>query len=159
MLASPRRQRAAPGDRGSELAAGLLDADEDAAKIAKIESTLAIAGAERETGVALVAALMAVDAGERYSLPMLEPRVRREKTLALLVEHFLGLANDAPLLCVVEDMHWIDPTTLDLLTRLVAHAPGHPLLLVASARPEFDVPWRDNDHVVDIRSRASTRMS
>ena len=54
------------------------------------------------------------------------------------------------MLLLFEDMHWIDPTSLELLTRIVEQAGGIRLLLLATARPEFEAPWPNLRHVVNV---------
>jgi len=51
---------------------------------------------------------------------------------------------------LVEDLHWIDPTSLELLARIVEQADGIRLLLLATARPEFEAPWPNHRHVVNV---------
>jgi predicted ATPase len=57
-----------------------------------------------------------------------------------------GSAKQAPLLMVVEDIHWLDPTSLDLANRLVEQMRRLPILLVATGRPEFAAPWHGLDN-------------
>ena len=54
------------------------------------------------------------------------------------------------MLMLVEDLHWIDPTSLELLARIVEQADGIRLLLLATARPEFEAPWPNHRHVVNV---------
>ena len=63
----------------------------------------------------LVAALMGLDATVRYGALMLTPQQRRSRTLAVLIDQLTGLASRRPVLWVIEDAHWIDPTTLELI--------------------------------------------
>lgn len=66
-----------------------------------------------------------------------DPQALRLKTMSALVELVAALANAQPLWLVVEDLHWCDPTTLELLQRLLGRVQGLPLLLLATARPAF----------------------
>ena len=77
-------------------------------------------------------------AGGRSPAPDLSPQRRRERTLAALLRRVEALARRWPVLAVVEDAHWADPTTRELLDLLVAEAPGTALLLLVTHRPEFD---------------------
>ena len=91
--------------------------------------------------VALIAELLGVPADERYPALAVSPQQKREMTLTALLDQLDGAAAQGPVLIVFEDAHWIDPTSLDLLDRMVARAANLPVLLVvtvpagASSRP------------------------
>ncbi len=69
--------------------------------------------------------------------PAGDPQLRRLSMLSTLAELFSGMAAVQPLLLMVEDLHWCDPTTLEFLQRLLARVQNQALLLLATARPEF----------------------
>ena len=97
------------------LAAGLEPADTEAARLDKLEALLRQGAEDVGEAAPLIAALLGIDAGARYPAPDLTPQQRRARTLAVLVEQLLGLARRRPVLMVLEDAHWIDPTTLELV--------------------------------------------
>jgi hypothetical protein len=66
---------------------------------------------------------------------------RKEKTLAALLAQLDGLTWEQPVLMLFEDLHWIDPTSLELLRAMVDRVQRLPVLLLATARPEFTPPW------------------
>src|SRR5262249_35200194 len=68
-------------------------------------------------------------------------------TLGALIAYFKRLAARQPVLMVFEDLHWVDPTSLELLSLTVDHIPGQRVLLLATARPEFTPPWPTHRHV------------
>jgi class 3 adenylate cyclase len=74
-------------------------------------------------------------------LPELNARQRREMTLSAILRQLNTLRRDNTLLLVLEDLHWADPTTLDLLEALTEKLEQLPILLVATSRPELSVPW------------------
>jgi class 3 adenylate cyclase/predicted ATPase len=121
------------------LAAGLEPADAEAAKFDKLEALLR-QGAEPEEAagaVPLVAALLGVDAGGRHPSPDLSPQQRRTRTLATLVGQLLGLAHrHGPVLMVVEDAHWADPTTLELVGLALDRIAGGRALILLTSRPD-----------------------
>ncbi|HEX5725083.1 MAG TPA: AAA family ATPase, partial [Longimicrobiaceae bacterium] len=84
------------------------------------------------------------DAGEPEGARM--PQQRRERTRAALLELLVGAAAQRPLLLRVEDVHWADPSTLELLELLVRQAPGLRVLALFSHRPEFKPPWGRQPH-------------
>ncbi len=84
---------------------------------------------------------------DRHRVPIADsPERQREHTLHALVEHVLGLARRQPLLMLFEDLHWVDPSTLSLLERLVGRIGEARVMLIATSRPEFDAPWGELAH-------------
>ena len=115
--------------------------DTPAQKLDKLESLLA-QGTTRVVGVApLVAALLSIPTGDRYPSLALSPQRQKAQTIAALVDHITGRSRRQPVLCLVEDAHWCDPTTLEVLERLVHRAPELRVLVLITSRPEFSVPW------------------
>jgi hypothetical protein len=102
--------------------------------------------------VALVADLLSVPTLGRWPTLDLVPQRRRERLLQALLRRMRGLAARRPVLAVVEDAHWVDPTTRELLDLLVAEAPSMALLLVVTHRPEFDAAaWLGQPHVTPVQ--------
>jgi class 3 adenylate cyclase/tetratricopeptide (TPR) repeat protein len=93
-------------------------------------------GAE-PTDVALIASLLGLDASRRYAKPDLTPEQQRARTFDALLNQVLRMARRQPVLWVLEDAHWADPTTLDLVSMCVERIAGAPVLAVVTARPEF----------------------
>jgi predicted ATPase len=89
----------------------------------------------------LIAEFMSLPGGTRYPPPELSPQRKRESILAALIRHLEGLARRQPLLITFEDIHWIDPTSRELLDLIAARIDQLPVLLVATCRPEFQLPW------------------
>src|SRR5208283_4307344 len=75
---------------------------------------------------------------------------QKERTIAALIALFEGLTKDAPVLALLEDAHWIDPTSLDVFGRLVDLLPDMRGLLVIAFRPEFIAPWLGRAHVTSL---------
>ena len=86
----------------------------------------------------------------------LSPRKRKQSTLSALLALLKSTVEQSPVLIVFEDVHWIDPTSLELLTAIVQEAPQLPLLVLITARPEFIPPWPNHAHVTTL---ALTRLS
>ncbi len=129
-----------------ERVAGFARDDTAETRWAKLRALLARSEASEEA-TALLAALLSIPAGGRYRLPGTSPQRLREKTLAALLDLFAGLVAREPALALFEDLHWSDPTTLELLARTVARVASMPVLLLMTARPEFKPPWPDQAHV------------
>ena len=130
-----------------EHAAGFLRDDAAEQKLEKLDALLARAAAEPEA-VDLIADLLSLPG--RHSAPELSPQQRKEKTLAALIAQLDGLARQQPVLMLFEDLHWIDPTSLELLAAIVDRVQRLPVLLLATARPEFTPPWPSRDHVTAL---------
>jgi predicted ATPase len=75
------------------------------------------------------------------------PQRRKERTLAALLGQLRRLARLQPILMVFEDIHWIDPTSLELRSRAIEQVGGQRILLLATARPEFTPPWPGHHHI------------
>jgi class 3 adenylate cyclase/tetratricopeptide (TPR) repeat protein len=132
-----------------ERAAGLSRDDTAEEKLAKLEAVLAQSNAPPEE-IGLIAALLSIPNAARYPLPELGPQKRKEKTLTALLAHMERLAARQPVLIVYEDVHWIDPTTLELLTLTIERVQHLPVLLLVTARPEFTPSWPAYAHVTHI---------
>ncbi len=115
------------------------------AKLDKLEALLRPTATPRD--VALIAELLAVPTDGRYPALAIGPQQKREMTLAVILDQLAGVAARKPVLVVFEDAHWIDPTSLDLLDRTVARIASLPVLLVVTARPEFQPSWVGQPHV------------
>jgi class 3 adenylate cyclase/predicted ATPase len=148
---SPHHQASAlhPFIAQLEHAAGLSREDMPEARLAKLEALLARSNASAEE-IRFIAALLSIPAGDKYPLPDLTPQRRKEKTFEVLLAQMTRLAARTPVLMLFEDAHWIDPTSLELLTLTVARASTLPLLLIVTARPEFTPPWPAEAHVTTL---------
>src|SRR5207244_11959349 len=90
----------------------------------------------------------------RPSLPVPEqdpphpvsPEQQRRKLLATVAAWLFGTTRVQPVLFVVEDLHWVDPSTLELLGLLAEQGATAPLLLLFTTRPEFSAPWPSRAH-------------
>ena len=131
-------------------AAGIERGDTAEARLAKLEALLAPSSEMLSEDVPLFAALLSIPGGERYPLPGSTPQELKSRNLAALIAYLKRLAARQPVLMVYEDLHWIDPTSLELLTRVVDLVPDLRVLLLATARSEFTPPWPSHRHVSTI---------
>ena len=132
-----------------ERAAGFERGDSPTEKLSKLDALVAQSTADPEH-VAVLANLFALPASDRYRLQELSPQKRKEKTLAALLAQLDGLAARQPVFMIFEDIHWIDPTSLELLAAIVEHVPQLRVLLLVTARPEFTPPWPSYPHMTTI---------
>jgi class 3 adenylate cyclase len=133
-----------------ERAAGLAPDDEPEGRLAKLEALLDPATDQLDEAVPLLAALLGIPAGDRYPALNLSPQRQKQRTLEVLIEQLAGLARQRPVIDLYEDLHWCDPSTLELLDLLVARVRRLPVLVVLSYRPEFNPPWGGQAHVTTL---------
>ena len=140
---SPHHQDTAlyPSIAQLERAAGFRRDDTDEQRLTKLEAVLALAANDLGEAVPLLAGLLSIPTGDRYPALDLTPQKRKEKTLRALVAQVEGLAARQPVLLVVEDAHWADPTSLELFELIVERASSLPLLAIVTFRTEFVPPW------------------
>ncbi|HEX6903877.1 MAG TPA: protein kinase [Thermoanaerobaculia bacterium] len=119
-------------------------------KLRRLERVLDEHGLPRPDYVPLLAALLSFPTGESYPSLVLSPEARRQRTLAAVLALLGAMAERHPLVLVVEDLHWIDPSTLELLDLLLGEIAALPLLLVATFRPELTAPWRHQTSVTQL---------
>src|SRR5246500_5578378 len=121
-----------------ERAAGFTRDDTNATRLDKLEALL---GDGAEPGdLSLIAEMLSLSGGERFPPLDLSPQRKKERTLAALLRQLQALARRQPVLMIFEDLHWIDPTSRELLDLTVEKITGLPVLLVATYRPEFPPP-------------------
>lgn len=116
-------------------------------RLERLEAHLAGLGLHAESAAPLIAQLLAIPAGERYPPSSDSPLRRKRRTLDLLFAWLLAQSGRQPLLLVVEDVQWVDPTTRELLARFFAADPVQPVLLVLTFRTGFAPPWAHRSHV------------
>src|SRR5271169_5313628 len=90
---------------------------------------------------------MSLPASDRHPLPNLSPQRKKERTLGALIRRLDGLARQQPVVIVFEDVHWIDPTSHELLDLTVERIRNLPVLLIVTFRPEFQPPWTGQPQV------------
>ncbi len=119
-------------------AASLDPADSDAAKLEKLEALLRRGVEDAGEVAALVAPLLGIDPTARYGRAAdLAPQRRRARTLAALVEALVGLSRRrGPVLMMLEDAHWIDPTTLELVGLEIDRIANARVLMLVTSRPD-----------------------
>jgi predicted ATPase/class 3 adenylate cyclase len=133
-----------------ERAAGFERTDSPAERLVKLQSLLAQAVADADQAAALLANFLSLPSDDHYRLSELNSQKRKEMTLAALLAQLQGLAARQPVLAIFEDVHWIDPTSLELLTVTVDRVPQLRVLLLITARSEFTPPWPDHAHVTTV---------
>ena len=139
-----------------ERTAGLTPDDSAKAKLDKLDALLAPAGTAPQD-LALLAEMLSLTNDGRYPALDLSPQQRRQRTLEAIVAQIEGLACRTPVLLIFEDAHWVDPTSLEVLSRLVDKVEALRTLLVILFRPEFEPPWTGRAHVTALILNRLTR--
>ena len=132
-----------------KIAAGFRRNDTDRQRLERLEALAEDRGRHGEA-VSLLAALLSVPLGDAYPPLALAPQQLKERTIRALAAEFHRVAAKQPVLYIMEDLHWVDPTTLELLNRLVARAASLPVLVVLTFRPEFAAPWAGLSNVTSL---------
>ena len=129
-----------------ERAAGFARADDSAVRGRKL-AEMAAASGMTDDDLSLLADLLSVASEDSTKNSELTPQRKKEKTFDLLIRNLEGIAQLHPVLMVFEDVHWIDPTSRELLDRTIARVERLPVLLLATFRSEFQPPWIGQPHV------------
>ena len=138
-----------------EQAAGFSNADSTADKLDKLEAMLARDSMDVATVAPLFAALLSIDAGDRYPAHGMSPQQQKEETLKLLADRVVEFAARQPVLMLFEDAHWIDPTTQELFDLIAPLIVSQRVLLVVTHRPGYQSQWSGYGHVLSL---ALTRL-
>jgi predicted ATPase len=125
--------------------------DPPAIKLSKLEAGLQPYDLPLAEVVPLLAGLLSVPLpAERYAALTLTPPQQKQQTLDALVAWLAAEAERQPMLVAWEDLHWADPTTLEVLGLVTEQAPTSPMLHVLTSRPEFSPPWPPRSHITPL---------
>jgi predicted ATPase len=120
-------------------------------KLRKLEHALSQYRLPVEESVPLFAPLLAVPLPEHPYPPLnLSPQRQRQKTLETLVAILQELAERQPVLFILEDLHWTDPSTLELMSLLLDQTPTASLLVLLTCRPHFQPAWHHRSYLTEI---------
>ena len=132
-----------------ERAAGLAHDDTPKQKLDKLDALLAQTSTSVQDA-ALFAEMLSLPNDGRYPALELTPQQRRQKTLEALTTQMEALSQQKPVLMIFEDVHWIDPTSLEVLGRTADRIRTLRVLLIVTFRPEFEPPWIGRPHVTAL---------
>jgi predicted ATPase len=100
--------------------------------------------------VSLLASLLSIPTDGRHAKPAMSAEQQKERTLDVLTALVEHLSRERPLLLVFEDVHWADPTSLELLERFILRAADAKVLAILTFRPVFTPPWTGQSHVSSV---------
>ncbi|HTZ68045.1 MAG TPA: adenylate/guanylate cyclase domain-containing protein, partial [Roseiarcus sp.] len=129
--------------------ARLARGDDAKTKLDKLEALLAMSDASREDA-ALVAEMLSVPNDGRYPELDLAPLQRRQKTMEALMGRIEAISRRSPVLIIIEDAHWADPSSLEAFGRVLDHIGALRALMLVTFRPDLEAPWVGRPHVTAL---------
>ena len=119
-------------------------------KLSKLEGFLVQYGLPLAEAVPLFASLLSLPLTADYTPLTLSPEQQKQKTMQAFLTILLRIAAQQPVLFVMEDLHWVDPSTLEFLSLLVDQGPTSRILAVLTFRPDFSPPWTGRSHLTQV---------
>ena len=132
-----------------ERGAGLSHDDTLQVKLDKLDALLNRTSTSKEHA-ALFAEMLSLPNDGRYPTLELTPEQRREQTFEALRLQIEALTSSRPVLMILEDAHWADPTSLEAFGQTVDQIVRLPVLLIVTFRPEFAPPWIGRSHITAL---------
>jgi class 3 adenylate cyclase len=126
-------------------------------RFANLQAGLARYGLAAPETLSLWAAFLSLPLPDSIPPLNLTPQRQKEKTFEAIVALMLAVAGQQPLLLIVEDLHWADPSTLELIDFLFGQVPAAPILVLMTSRPEFRPPWTARSHFTYLTVNRVTR--
>ena len=115
-------------------------------RVARLDQALERADVDRREAVPLIAELLSLPIPPAYADTKIPPDQRRERLFRALSAWVFSVSRLQPLVIVIEDLQWVDPSTLELLETLAVEGRDARLMLLCTARPEFRPPWPSKPH-------------
>ncbi len=137
-------------------AARITTHDSAADKLAKLEAYFAASIDSPTELILLMAKLLSIPAEDSHELAQLTSQQIKNRTITKLVDRLLALSVQRPTLCIFEDVHWIDPSTLEFLDHALSRIDSARILFVVSCRPEFRPAWLGR---ANVTTHSVTRLS
>jgi predicted ATPase len=131
--------------------------DAPPARVAKIEAGLVRYGLAQPETVSLWAPFLSLPVPDQHPPLNLTPQRQKEKTFEAIVALLLAHAAEQPLLFIVEDLHWADPSTRELVDFVVGQVPAASIFMLMTSRPEFRPPWSHRSHFTYLTVNRVTR--
>jgi TOMM system kinase/cyclase fusion protein len=119
-------------------------------KLSKLEGHLVQYGLPLAEAVPLYASLLSIPLTADYAPLHMSPEQQKQKTLQALLTTLLRIAARQPVFFVMEDLHWVDPSTLEFLSLLVDQGPTARILALFTFRPDFSPPWTGRSHLTPV---------
>ncbi|MEM7544671.1 MAG: AAA family ATPase [Pseudomonadota bacterium] len=128
--------------------------DTEDAKIRKLRQLFLTEHELSRENVSVILNFLSLENSLQAGARKLSPKERKERIFAILEEHICNYVREKPALLVVEDVHWCDPTTLELLDHIIRmRVPTLRLMIVLTARSEFLPTWPDEHYITNIKMK------
>jgi class 3 adenylate cyclase len=131
-------------------AAGLDFNDAPSVGLAKLKAALVGDPGQLIGSLSVLAGLVGIAIGES-AVAQLPPEQLRRRTISALIDQLVGLAGEKPLCLIIEDLHWLDATSRELLDLMVERVRGHRVLLLLTARESFTADWTQRPETTVLR--------
>jgi class 3 adenylate cyclase/predicted ATPase len=119
-------------------------------KLSKLETFFVQSGLPLADALPHLCSLLSIPLPDGQEISELPPDQRKQQTMLALESILLRRAKQQPVLLIVEDLHWVDPTTIEFLTLLTEQIHDARILALFTCRPEFDSPWTDAPNVTEV---------
>ena len=129
---------------------GWHSGEKESETVAALEHSLQSVGMKIDEAVPLIAGMLGFPIPEKYPALMSVENQQRKSLFANLTNWMLNIARLQPTVIAIEDLHWLDPSSLELVQILVDQAARAPMLLIQTTRPEFRIPWPLRSHHAQI---------
>jgi len=129
---------------------GFKPDDATETKLRRLEGGIERANLPAPDVVPLIAALLSLPLPDRYPPLRQSPELQRKQTMEALVAWTLALAEQQPLVMLFEDLHWCDPSTVELLALALEQSPTTKALILLTFRPTFAPPWPARSHATSL---------
>lgn len=127
--------------------AGFSSTDTADIKLDKLEALLEKNGMTIGSAAPVFAALLSLPAVTRYGAEALSPQQLRSRIIEILIDQILRQSLEKPVLCVIEDVHWSDPSMAEFMGEIISRIVDHAVYMLITYRPDFTPPWPNHPHV------------
>ncbi|MGI9500184.1 MAG: adenylate/guanylate cyclase domain-containing protein, partial [Geminicoccaceae bacterium] len=131
--------------------AGFAADDDSEAKLDKLEAYLVRRRADVAAAAPCLATLLSLPADARYGPQDLTPQQLRNRAIEILIGHMLQQSLHQPVLCVIEDAHWADPSTTEMIGEMISRIANNAVYILITYRPDFTPPWPDFAYVSQLK--------
>ncbi len=133
-----------------ERSMGFTRDDSPETKLDKLEAQLITQLGCPKADCNFIARALSIPCDERYGVLNMTPQRQKDETLRALVDTVQAIANQRATVMLMEDVHWIDPTTIEVLDQLIERTKTLPILVLITHRPEFESRWTKEAHITDV---------
>lgn len=102
---------------------------------------------EESDAFSLLASFLGLPLNARDREVVISPQKRKVRVIELITKLLAESSERIPMLLIVEDLHWVDPSTLDFLNYVIQHIPNHRIFAIFTCRPNFNIPWPESESV------------